>query len=516
MIYATKAHTILLTYQEGEVSVLNKKHSGTLTERVAELLASFGESSDVKTRYLKLPGGPLSACLLYIDFIVDTTAIREHIIEPLLQYPAPQEEGRFFPFIMHEVIQVTDIETVKEMDTIISRLVDGYTIVLFDGHTEVLAADTSNWEERALSSPKGQRTVQGPDVGFTESRSGNVALIRKYIKNPSLKVETQIFGKITSTSLSLVYLEQMVDQDILADIRQKLNQMSIDSVIGSNYITEYLTKESKTLFPLVLNSDRPDVAAAEVLEGRVCIVVDGTPFALIAPAVLIQFFQSADDYFIGSEATKYVRSLRFLFFWISLYIPALYVAFTTFHKGLLPVNLLVGFTAQQESVPFPTVFEVLLVLTLTDAIYEGSSRLPQSLVITISLFGAIVFGQASVEAQLVQPITLVIVSVSFIYSSLVPIATMNYSVRILKISLIVIGALLGLYGLALFTLLLLVHLCYLRSFTVPYLAPISPFSRRDVAKDVFIRNPIPEINHTIPVFHKEEPMEDPEKKESDS
>ncbi len=488
----------------------------TLEDRVAGILASLSDSSDVKSRYLKLSGGRLSACLLYIDGIVDTVSIQEHIIEPLLTQPIAEDDSLSIPYLIESVLQITDVETVKEMDKILRKLVDGITIILFDGHSEILAADTSKWEERSLSSPKGQRTVQGPDVGFTESRSGNVALIRKYIKNPSLQVETQTYGDITSTSISLVYLHHMVDPDILSDIKQKLEQISADSVIGSNYISEYLTKESKTLFPLVLNSDRPDVAAAEVLEGRVCIVVDGSPFTLIAPAVLIQFFQSADDYYIHSEATKYIRPLRFLFFWVALYIPGLYVAFTTFHKGLLPVNLLLGFTAQQELVPFPTVFEVLIIVTLTDAIFEGTSRLPQAVIITLSLFGAIVFGQASVEAQLVQPITLVIVSVSFIYSSLVPIAIMNYSVRILKLSLILIGSLLGLYGLALFTLLLLVHLCYLRSFTVPYLAPISPFTRRDMAKDVFIRKPIPDINKTIPAFHKEEPMEEQPKKESDS
>lgn len=495
---------------------MNTNQTGTLEERVSALLTSCGNSSDVKIRYLHVAGHDLQACLLYIENIVDTTSIQEHIIEPFMQNRTCVDKERLLPFLIQQVIQVTNIETITDPDTIISKMMEGATLILFEDRQDVLAADTSKWEERSPSSPKGQRTVQGPDVGFTESRSGNVGMIRKYIKNPSLKVETETYGHITQTSVSLVYLDHVVDRDILKAIKQKLTDISLESVIGSNYISEYLTKESKTLFPLILDTDRPDVAVAEVLEGRVCIVVDGSPYALIAPAVFIQFFQSADDYSIQSEATKYVRSLRFIFFWVALYIPALYVAFTTFHKGLLPVNLLVGFTAQQELVPFPTAFEVLAVVMLTDAIFEGTTRLPQAVIITLSLFGAIVFGQASVEAQLVQPITLVIVSVSFIYSSLVPIAIMNYSVRILKISLILIGALLGLYGLALFTLLLLVHLCYLRSFTVPYLAPITPFARRDMAKDVFVRNPIPEINQSIPLFHKEEPMEDPSNKENES
>ena len=495
---------------------MNMNQPETFEDRVSGLLTSFGDSSDVKTRYLNLPGGRLSACLLYIEVIVDTTSIQEHIINPLLHHQVPEVDGLSIPFLIHSVLEIPDVETVKDEGQVTGKLVDGFTIILFDRHTDILAIDTSKWEERSLTSPKGQRTVQGPDVGFTESRSGNVALMRKYIKNPSLHVETQAYGQITSTSVSLVYLDKMVDPDILSEIKSKLEQISMDSVIGSNYISEYLTKESKTIFPLILNTDRPDVAAAEVLEGRVCIVVDGTPFALIAPAVFTQFFQSAEDYYIHSEVVRLVRPLRFILFWLAVYIPALYVAFTTFHQGLFPVNLLVGFMAQRESVPFPIVIEVFLVLVLTNAISEGSARLPQNIVITISLFGAIVFGQASLEAQLVQPITLAIICTSFILTSIMPIALMSYATRLIKLSLIFIGSLLGLYGIALFTLLLLVHLCYLRSFKVPYLAPISPFTWRDVSKDIIVRNPIPDINKTIPVFHKEEQMEESTKEENNS
>lgn len=234
------------------VSTMNQNQSGHLAERVSGILASFGGSSDVKTRYLKLPGGHFSACLLYIENIVDTMSIQEHIIEPLLQKPMPDEDEPFFPFIIQEVLQISDIEIVEDMDKVIDKLVNGSTIILFDGESEILSADTSKWEERSLSNPKGQRTVQGPDIGFTESRSGNVALIRKYIKNPMLEAHTETYGKITNTSVTLVYLENLVDAEILSSIKEKLNEMPYDSVIGSNYITEYLTKESKSLFPLIL------------------------------------------------------------------------------------------------------------------------------------------------------------------------------------------------------------------------------------------------------------------------
>lgn len=495
---------------------MNTNQMTAIKDRVTDILTTLGNSSDVKSRYLQLIDGHRSVCLLYIDGIVDHAMVQEHIIEPLLHRKAPDEEELFISFLVHSVLEISDVETLKNEDKVIDKLLEGSTVILLEHQEEILAVDTSKWEERSLSNPKGQRSIEGPDVGFTESRSGNVALMRKYVKNPALHIETHTYGKKTNTSVSLVYLQNMVDPEILDEIKRKLEHISLDSVIGSNYISEYLTKESKSIFPLILNSDRPDVAAAQVLEGRVCILVDGTPFTLIAPAVFMQFFQSSDDYYIKSESSELIRPLRILLFLLSLYIPAFYVAFTTFHKGLLPVNLLVGFSAQRELVPFPTVLEVLLVFILTEAIYEGSTRLPQNVTITISLFGAIIFGQASIEAQLVQPITLVIVSASFILSSIIPIASLSYATRSIKLSLILISALLGLYGIVLITFLLLVHLCYLRSFTVPYLAPVAPFTWKDIKKDVFIRKPIPTINKSIPKFHKEEPLGENREEENDS
>lgn len=487
---------------------------------IEKLQAQLGDSSDVKTRFFSGRDSNVYGCLIYLDGIVDTSTIEEHIVDPLVNKTinGNANESEFITTLMEEVIETASVEAI-DTSKAISKIVEGWTVILFENIEELIAVDTAKWQERAITNPKGQRTVEGPNVGFTESRSGNVALVRKLVKNHNLRIETELFGTTTNTSVSLLYLESKVDHDILKDIKTKMSQISLDSILDSNYLSEFLTKESKSVFPLIINTERPDVVAAEVLEGRVCIIVDGSPYALIAPAELNQFFQSAEDYYLSSRATGLVRPLRFAFFWISIYVPGLYVAFTTFHAGIIPPILLVGFVSQRQAVPLPTVLEVLIVNFLIETIYEGSNRLPQSVVITISIFGAIVFGQASIEAQLIQPITLVVLSVSFILSSIIPVASMNIATRILKILLILMGALLGIYGIALFTLMLLVHLCSLRSFTVPYLAPLAPFTLKD-QKDVIIRKTIPEINHSQVHFHKEETMEeDPllsTKKENDS
>lgn len=477
-------------------------HMKDFTEdgRISEIQQSFGNSSDIKTRSFQHPRFSFSGVLVYIDGIVDTSVIEKHILHPLLD--ERNRNRKTGDLDIEKALETAGVEVVA-FSSCKEKLINGWTLILLKDRDQVIAADTAKWKERALTTPKGQRAVEGPDIGFNESRKSNVALVRSIVKNPMLRVETETYGSITQTSVSLVYIESKVDEAILKDVREKLSHVSMDYILDSNFISEYLTKESKSIFPLIINTERPDAAAAQIIGGRVCILVDGSPYALIAPAELVQFFHTSEDYYIQSRFNPLLRPLRILFFWLSLYIPALYVAFTTFHAGILPDNLLVGFVAQRQVVPLPTFLEVVIVNWLIDAIYEGSNRLPQSVVLTISIFGAIVFGQSAVEAQLIQPITLVVLSGSFILSSIVPTAALNYATRFLRLSLILISALLGLYGLALATLMLLIHLCSLKSFQVPYLSPIAPFTWKD-QKDTIIREAMPELNPAEVKFPKEE------------
>jgi len=503
-----------------KVNIMKTNNVLDVKTRIKQIQVQFGNSSDIKVRYFKGRDSDVYGGLIYLEGIVDTSTIEEYIVYPLVNkhINGNANEREFIITLMEEIIESASVEAIDTSKSI-SKIVEGWTVILFGNMEQMIAADTAKWQERAITNPKVQRTVEGPNIGFTESRSGNVALVRKLVKNHNFRVETELFGTSTNTSVSLLYLESKVDHDILKDIKTRLSQISLDSVLDSNYISEFLTNESKSFFPLIMNTERPDVVAAEVLEGRICIIVDGSPYSLIAPAELNQFFQSAEDYYLSSKSTPLVRPLRIIFFWMSLYVPALYVALITFHAGFIPPNLLVGFVSQRQVVPLPTVIEVLIINFIIETIYEGSNRLPQSVIVTISIFGAIVLGQASVEAQLIQPITLVVLSVSFILSSVIPVSSMYYATRIMKIFLILTGAFLGLYGLALFSLMLLVHLCSLRSFTVPYLAPLAPFTLKD-QKDVILRRKIPDINNSQVLFHKEETMEEAPKlstkKETDS
>jgi spore germination protein KA len=405
------------------------------------------------------------------------------------------------------VIQSKNITRVENMTLASSELLAGKTLVMVEGINTFLSTNTTKWNTRSIESPKGQRVVKGPDVGFSENRSTNISLVRKIIKNPNVRVTTKHYGTHTHTDVSVMYIENIVDKQILKTIYARLENLRLDAVLEANYIEMVLTKESISFFPLMLNTDRPDVVAGEMLEGKIAIFVDGSPYVLIAPAVLIQFFQTPEDYYVGKTGLLNPRLLRCFLYFIALYIPGLYVAFMTYHANFLPAKLLVGFVSQRELVPFPTSFEVTVLVIVILAINESSTRLQQNISITVSIFGGIILGQSAIESQLVQPASLVVVSVAYILVSVVPIYTLRTTAATISLSLISGGAALGFYGIAILSLVFLLHLCSLRSFGVPYLSPFAPVVAHDL-KDSAIQLSQEEMTNDESQFMKEETVKE--------
>jgi spore germination protein KA len=491
------------------MKVDNNKLSISLDKNIQTLNIILGNSSDFQKKEIYLTSIDKKAAVLFIDEIVDSNAVQQHVIEPLLSYELPKfkTHEELLSFIETAVIQSKTITRFSDITLASDELLTGKTLVMVEGINSFLSTDTTKWNGRSIESPKGQRVAKGPDVGFSENRSTNISLVRKIIKNPNVRVTTKQYGTNTRTDVSVMYIENIVDMQILETIYKRLENLQLDAVLEANYIEMVLTKESKSFFPLMLNSDRPDVVAGELLEGKIGIFVDGSPYVLIAPAVLIQFFQTPEDYYIGKTGLVNQRLLRCLLYFIALYIPGLYVAFMTYHPNLLPVKLLVGFVAQRELVPFPTVFEVSILIIVVMAINESSTRLQQNIAISVSIFGAIVLGQSAIQSQLVQPGSLVVVSVTYILLSVVPIYAMRTSAATIILSFISAGASLGIYGIALLSLVLLLHLSSLRSFGVPYLSPFAPFVAHDL-KDSAIQLSQEEMTNDESRYMKEETVEE--------
>ncbi|MBI0575859.1 spore germination protein [Neobacillus cucumis] len=487
----------------------NNEVSNVLHYNIQTLTALLGKSSDFQVREITLTSINKKAAILFIDEIVDTNSVQRYVLEPLLTYNLPhfKTDEELLTFMESSVIQSKTITRVEDMTHASNELLAGKTLIIVEGINAFLSTDTTKWNTRNIESPKGQRVAKGPDVGFSENRSTNISLVRKIIKNPNIRVTTKQYGTNTHTDVSVMYIDNIVDKEILKTIYERLENLQLDAILETNYIQMVLTKESKSFFPLMLNTDRPDVVAGEMLEGKIAIFVDGSPYVLIAPAVLVQFFQTPEDYYIGKTGLLNTRLLRCCLYFIALYIPGVYVAFVTYHANLLPVKLLLGFVSQRELVPFPSALQVSALIIVTIAINESSSRLQQNIAITVSIFAGIVLGQSAIESQLVEPASLVVVCITYILVSVVPIFSMRTPAATLTLVFISAGAALGFYGIALMSLVLLLHLTSLRSFGVPYLSPFAPLVAHDL-KDSAIQLSQEEMTNDESHYMKEETVEE--------
>jgi spore germination protein KA len=300
--------------------------------------------------------------------------------------------------------------------------------------------------------------VRGSREAFTESNEINIALVRRIIKSPDLWIEPMKIGTVTKTDVSIMYINGIAKEGIVEEVKKRLKGINIDSILESGYIEQLIEDQVMTPFPTIDYTERPDRVAGNLLEGRVAIFVNGTPFVLLVPALFIQFFQSIEDYFARFDIASSIRVLRILIFFISLITPSLYVAATTFHQEIIPTKLLVIIAAQRETVPFPAVIETFIMEVIFELLREASIRMPKAIGSTMSIVGALVIGQTAVEAGIVSPAMVIIVSITAIASFATPSYAITISARLLRFVFIICAGTMGLYGVILIFFVLVVHL----------------------------------------------------------
>ncbi|PGO77654.1 hypothetical protein CN980_11265 [Bacillus cereus] len=478
--------------------------SNVVSLNIKMIQEHLGNPIDLTIRDLtiKIQNQRISVSLVYLSGIVNEEEIEGCLIKPIQQCQLSQFDKDFIQILQKEMIGVKSVIVTHSFHEIIKALLKGHTVVILDGETTVLLANTAKWKERAVASPEGQRVAKGPMIGFNEHLETNMSFIRKVLKSEMLSFEKYTLGTMTNTDICLVYMRNLVDHQVLQELKKRIGQLHLTEVLEANYLEESLSSDFITPFPLILNTDRPDVVAASITEGRIAILVEGTPYSLIVPALFLQFIQSPDDYYIKGYGVL-GRPFRFIASCLSIYIPAFYIAFINFHPGLVPVELLLNLASQREDKPLPLVIELLVFTFLFQMIVEGSMRLPKALAFVVSILGTIIIGQSAVEAGIVQPATLLIVSISHILGFVSPFITFGTTIRTLRYLFIMIASFLGLYGIILATLLLLFHLNHIRSFGIPYLAPVSPFNLYD-QKDSFFKFPLRKRTNNLHRLHHEE------------
>ncbi|MBN8210418.1 spore germination protein [Bacillus sp. NTK071] len=468
----------------------------SLKKNIEHIKKTLGESSDVVIREFKAGvDGSMHLAVFYTDGLADKAMVQDFIIEPLMldirQSDLTSDAFRnkshldilkTFSLASGEMIPIIDF------DTLFQHVLSGDTAILIDGEAQGVAIGSRGWEDRGVNEPTSQTVIRGPKDGFTETLRTNTALIRRKIKDPNLWIETTPIGTKTMTDVALIYLNGVVEPKLVDEVRERLSRINIDGILESANIEELIQDETYSPFPTIFNSERPDTVAAGLLEGRIAIIIDGTPFVLLVPALFVQFFQSSEDYYQRFDQGVLIRLLRYLSFFLALLTPSAYIAVTTFHQEMLPTPLLVSLAAQREGIPFPALIEAVLMELTFEILREAGVRMPRAVGSAISIVGALVLGQAAVEAGIVSNAMVIVVSITAISSFVMPAFNMAISVRILRFPFMILAATFGLFGIILGLIAMVLHLCGLRSFGAPYMSPMAPLVMKD-QKDAIFRAP---------------------------
>ncbi|WP_308639810.1 spore germination protein [Paenibacillus silvisoli] len=488
----------------------NASLKSALHANIAAMKQRLGGSEDLIVRAFQSEAGGVrrDMALLFIDGLTEEKAIQQSIIEPLLHAGTRAGTGsanigdeKLFGYLKNSVLSASQVAAIDQLDAAADAIIIGNVILLAEGCAAGLKVCMANWEQRTVSEPTNQTVIRGPKEAFTENIRVNSALIRRIIKNPSVILKNRQIGKVTKTNVSIMYVQGIADETALKEVNRRLSEINTDAILESGYIEEFIQDETYTLYPTVQNTERPDVVAAAMLEGRIAILIDGTPHVLLVPALFVQFIQSAEDYYQRADISSLLRVLRYFGLFIAALVPALYIAITTFHQEMLPTQLLISLSAQREGVPFPAFIEAMIMEATYEILREAGIRMPRTVGQAVSIVGTLVIGQAAVEAGIISASMIIVVSITAISSYVIPEFDMSIAVRITRFVFMGLAAAFGMFGIFIGLLALLLHLSSLRSFGVPYMAPVGPFTLAD-QKDVIMRVPHPYMKKRPSMFSR--------------
>lgn len=454
-----------------------------------EVMNAFGESIDFRAVESRI--AQKKAYFYYLDTMVDTKILTETTARLLA---IKLDEGNKLETI-EELAALTkdgfggaEIQLLENKKKVIWSILNGSIVIVVQTIDQAISINIMTNEKRAVTEPSTQTVVRGPKDGFIESLATNVSLIRRRIRNQNLQFEEFILGEDTGTSVYMGFIRGIANQAIVEEVRKRLKKIKVSAIFESGNIEELIADKTFTFFPLAISAERPDTVAANLLEGKIVILVDGTPFCLLVPAVFVNFFEISEDYYQPFFLGSFLRFIRYLSFMIALLTPSIYVGVLTFHQELLPTNFLLSVIAQREGVPFPAVVEVLLMEITFEILREAGVRMPKAVGQMVSIVGALVIGQAAAEAGIISNIMIIVVSITAIANFVSPTYSFASASRLMRFIFIISASILGLYGVLLVLIFMVAHLSSLRSFGVPYLAPIAPFIIED-QQDVFLRFP---------------------------
>ncbi|MCL7748314.1 spore germination protein [Halalkalibacter alkaliphilus] len=392
-------------------------------------------------------------------------------------------------FIFQKGVSSQKVGTIEDFEQVSKKILAGNVVIFFDKWNKALSFDALSVESRAVSEPTSEGVVQGPHEGTVENLKKNIGLIRSRLQSRKLKVITLHVGKEMNTEIAYSYLEGSVDPEVLKEFENRIEKIKEKDVLETSYIEELIEDSTFSPFPQFRYTERPDVTAAALLDGKIVVMVHGTSSVLICPALYLELFQSVEDYYQRTIITSMIRLMRFLAVIIALTLPSIYIALSTFHPEMIPTVLLLAVINTREGIPFPALLEAFIMVFFFELMREAGVRMPKPIGQAVSIVGALIIGEAAIQAGIASPIMVVVVALTGISSFAIPQYNLGIAYRILQYPLMILAATLGGFGVMIGLLMILLHLCSLRPLGVPYLAPFAPLRPKRLG-DAFIRVPL--------------------------
>lgn len=465
-----------------------------IDENVDKIKSVLENCNDIVFRDFKIGGVEgRRAFLFYVDGLADKVLINDFVLEPLMlisrQVSPSYEQIKNFlvDAVKSSALAVAEIREVETLEEALMAALSGDTALMMDKHNKAIIISSRAWPARGTSEPTSETVIRGPRDGFVETIRMNTALIRRRIRDPRLKVKQTQLGVRSQTDIAILYIDDIVDKRVLDELDKKLKKVNIDAILDSGYLQEFLENRNITPLPQVQVTERPDVVAAALYEGRVGILVDNSPFALIIPVTMTAYLQSPEDYYARPMIATLSRWIRVFAMLVAIIAPSLYIAIVSFHPDIIPSKLAISIAATRATVPFPAFIEAIIMEVTFELIREAGIRLPRPIGSTIGIVGGLVIGQAAVSAGIVGPFMVIVVAITAIASFAVPSHEITAAVRILRFIFIIGASIYGLYGIMLVGICFSIHLVSLKSFGVPVMAPWAPFEWKDFKDGLLMR-----------------------------
>lgn len=455
---------------------------------------AIGHSPDVIFREFRVGHSSWQAAVVYIDGLVDKTVLNEQVIKPLmrergLSSDSAMNKEQLKSTISDSVVSTAEVHEMRCLKDCVRKVLDGNTALLLDGLTDVIVLSTVGGESRSIEEPLSEAVVRGPREGFVEKLHTNTAMLRRRIKDPGFTMIPYKLGRRSQTDVYLIYIQGLTNQELVEEAKSRIERIDIDEISDSGYIEQLIEDQTYSPFPQMQNTERPDRVAGALLQGRIALLVDGTPFALLIPVTFSMLMTSSEDYFERWMPASLIRILRYGAAFIALFLPALYIALISYNHGLIPTKLVISIAAGREGVPFPSIIEALIMEVTLELLREAGLRLPKPIGQAVGIVGGLVIGQAAVQAAIVSPIMVIVVALTAISSFAFPQYSSAIAIRMLRFAMMMAAAILGLYGVILLFIFIMAHLVKLKSFGVDYMAPFAPMQAKDW-KDLIVRVPL--------------------------